>query len=166
MNTILVVSSFQFLLVSIYAFCVCEVGLCVTSMCIFTASTCHHMTNVNRSMFHRLDLLTSRVGGIIYLRAGLQRLPYDTQLYFMVNSIICTYLLSLCVAKVFVDKPYWKYVHVNFHTVVCVSECIVVSSSSPKHVTMLSNNEGDNTNNVLFYGILGLCMYLQYKFKF
>jgi hypothetical protein len=42
--------------------------------------------------------------------------------FFIVNNIICAYLLSYTVHKLFPNGCLWKVFHINFHFVVVVSQ--------------------------------------------
>ena len=123
MDKILCCSCTVFLYSTIYAYYLNNYFMTLINFMTFSASFTHHATNVNGSIYHKIDLCTSRISMVVHSSLPLFGV-LDNYLicFYMFNNITCAYILSYVVYKLYPESCLWKLFHVNFHIVVFVSQ--------------------------------------------
>lgn len=123
MDKILCCSCTVFLYSTIYAYYLNNYFMTLINFMTFGASFTHHATNVHGSIYHKIDLCTSRISMVVHSSLPLFGV-LDNYLicFYILNNITCAYILSYVVYKLYPESCLWKLFHVNFHMVVFVSQ--------------------------------------------
>lgn len=123
MDKTLCCSCTVFLYSTIYAFYLNNYFMTVINLITFSASFMHHATNEHGSIYHKIDLSTSRISMVVHSSLPLFGvLDKNLIFFYILNNITCAYILSHVVYKLYPNSCLWKLFHVNFHIVAFVSQ--------------------------------------------
>jgi len=123
MNKQLCISSFSFFIVSLYAVYFEFYVYSLTSTTIFVCSVLHHFTNCENSIYHKIDIIVSRCGFIMF-HVYYLIMTYDLMfVIYTASYIYITYYISCIQYKLSIiqNDNIWIYYHVYFHVVVSMS---------------------------------------------
>ena len=110
----LVCSSHLFLFNSIYAYHIEEQTVSFVLFSAYLFSTLHYITNRYNSIYHKCDLVISRLTTIYISLYTLNFLSvYYT--FIIVNNVCLSYALSKAIHSFFPNRDYSIYCHFYFH---------------------------------------------------
>lgn len=99
--------------------------LFVLHLFVSTASITHYITDVQNSIYHKVDKLFAKCLYLVYIYYLLKYFTlYET--FMMLNSIITAYLSSNFIYYLIPTKSYWVYFHVNFHVLSTYNHLLVI----------------------------------------
>jgi hypothetical protein len=94
------------------------------TFCTFSASLLHWYNDAEKSIYHKIDLIVSRVTGTVYWLVGVYVIT-DLILYFIITqSILLSYLISVYTYKH--KNDIWIVWHINFHICTTISQFYIL----------------------------------------
>ena len=133
MNTLLCISSIGFSIPLLYAFYLNQIFMTCNGILVLISSLLHHFTNLENSIYHKIDIIISRSTCII-LHIYILYNAYDLLFcLYTFSYIYLTYYISCIQYKLSIiqNDNIWIYYHLYFH--------ITVISSMILHIHKISN---------------------------
>lgn len=133
MNKLLCISSIGFSIPLLYAFYLNQIFLMYNVIVVIIPSLLHHFTNLENSIYHKIDIITSRTTCIIshiYILYNTYDLLFCLYTF---SYMYLTYYISCIQYKLSIiqNDNIWIYYHLYFH--------ITVISSMILHIHKISN---------------------------
>ena len=123
MNKLLCISSIGFSIPLLYAFYNNEIFMVFNGICVIIPSILHHYINLENSLYHKIDIITSRSVCII-LHVYIVYNTYDILFcLYTFSYMYLTYYISCIQYKLSIiqNDTIWVYYHLYFHITVIVS---------------------------------------------
>lgn len=123
MNHKLCISSLLFIVVGLYAVYFKIYAYIVPTTTISVCSALHHFTNCENSIYHRIDIIVSRSGFLMF-NVYYLIMTYDlTFVIYTASYIYITYYISCIQHKLSIiqNDNIWIYYHIYFHLIVSMT---------------------------------------------
>jgi len=133
MNKLLCISSIGFSIPLLYAFYLNQIFMTCNGILVLISSLLHHFTNLENSIYHKIDIIISRSTCII-LHIYILYNTYDLLFcLYTFSYMYLTYYISCIQYKLSIiqNDNIWIYYHLCFH--------ITVITSMILHIQKLSN---------------------------
>ena len=120
---VIICTSHLFLANALFAYAISNNVTKNILICVYVSSMFHWITYEPDSLFHYVDLITSRVATISLIVYSMNYVHY----YYCImalHTIVLTYAMSRCMYVQYPDNTYWILCHAYFHIV--TNFCIYV----------------------------------------
>jgi predicted ATPase len=125
-NYALIASSMLFLLPSMYAYYKNKNVLSMVSLC-NTLCSIYYWINPVYGLSRNLDLIVSKVGGVIYFFYGYRNIHSSLQRLLGYSNLMLLLQFYFLSCKTYSKNKYqWIYYHVGFHICSCIGKLIVL----------------------------------------
>lgn len=133
----LIYSSQLFMFNSIFAYIIDEETFSYILFIAYLFSFLHHATNIHNSIYHKSDLVVSRLT-TMYISLYTLRFTSFCYTFILFNNVALSYYLSNTIYTLYPNKKIWIYYHFYFHFIsnICIYTILNTSYEHKLHVSL------------------------------